>query len=173
MQSERLMTNEKILENIDALIFDFDGVLTNNRVYLNQDGQEIVCCHRGDGLAFDVFRKIGLDAYILSTEKNPVVSARGKKLKVPVLQGIGDKVDAINKLSCDKEIDLSRVLYIGNDLNDLSAMLLCGYSACPQDSHQQIIENAKVVLQSNGGEGVAREIAEKILKIDIHKELYT
>jgi 3-deoxy-D-manno-octulosonate 8-phosphate phosphatase (KDO 8-P phosphatase) len=167
------MANEILPKNLDALIFDFDGVLTNNRVYLDQDGREIVACHRGDGLAFDVFRKIGLDTYILSTEKNPVVSARGKKLKIPVLQGIGNKVDALNKLSCDKNIELSRILYIGNDLNDLSAMRLCGFSACPKDSHSQIVETAKVVLRSNGGEGVAREIAEKILKIDIHKELYT
>ena len=166
------MVNEVIPKNLDALIFDFDGVLTNNRVYLDQNGCEIVACHRGDGLAFDVFRKIGLDTYILSTEKNPVVSVRGKKLKVPVIQGVGNKVDAINKLSCDKNIKLSHILYVGNDLNDLSAMRLCGYSACPKDSHPQIIETAKVVLQTNGGEGVAREIAEKILNIDIHKKLY-
>lgn len=161
------------LDDIDAIIFDFDGVLTDNRVLLDQDGKEWVTCHRGDGLAFDTFRKLKLSVYIVSTEKNPVVSARGAKLKVPVLQGINNKVEALAKLSQDTNLDLSRTLYVGNDLNDLGAIGLCGYSACPADSHFKIKDVTTVTLELNGGTGIARELLENILNVNIEQILYS
>jgi 3-deoxy-D-manno-octulosonate 8-phosphate phosphatase (KDO 8-P phosphatase) len=160
------------LKEIDAIIFDFDGVLTDNKVLLDEDGKEWVTCHRGDGLAFDVFKKLKLAVYILSTEKNSVVTARGKKLQVPVLQGVSDKVDALTLLSQDIVLDLSRTLYVGNDLNDLGAIKLCGYSACPADSHNKIKKIVSVVLKSDGGQGVARELLENILNVNIEEILY-
>ena len=126
------------LDNIDAFVFDFDGVLTNNLVQIDENGKESVCCSRADGLAFDVMRKLEKPSYILSTEKNPVVSARAKKLKIQALQGIKNKADALSSLSESKGYDLSRILYVGNDLNDFDVMKTCGYSACPIDSHIKI-----------------------------------
>ena len=87
------------IEKIDALVFDFDGVLTDNRVLVNQEGVEFVSCSRGDGLAFDVLRKIKKPVFILSTEENSVVTTRGDKLKVPVIQGVKNKVTAIKSLA--------------------------------------------------------------------------
>ena len=95
-----------ILDDIDALVFDFDGVLTDNLVYLNQDGLESVACSRADGLAFDVLRKLKKPAFILSTEKSPVVAMRAKKLKIPAIQGVLDKVEAIKELADDKNYNL-------------------------------------------------------------------
>ena len=168
------MNTEKIsLSELDAIIFDFDGVLTDNRVLVDQEGREWVSCHRGDGLAFDVFRKLGVLVYILSTEKNPVVSARAKKLKVPVLQGINDKVETLTELTKEKNLKFDKLLYVGNDLNDLGAMNLCGYSACPADSHSEIKSLSTVVLKSNGGTGIARELLENILNVNIASILYS
>ena len=130
--------NDLRIENIDALVLDFDGVLTNNLVHLDQDGKEWVSCNRADGLAFDVLRKLEKPSYILSTETNLVVSARAKKLKIQALQGINNKAAALLTLSESKGYDLSRILYVGNDLNDLHVMKICGYSACPIDSHIKI-----------------------------------
>jgi YrbI family 3-deoxy-D-manno-octulosonate 8-phosphate phosphatase len=160
------------LRDLDALFFDFDGVLTNNRVILDENGNEWVSCNRSDGLAFDVFRKLGTKVYIFSTEKNLVVRARANKLGVPVLQGIGNKVDALKKLVTDEKLKLSRVLYMGNDLNDLRAMRLCGYSVCPADSHPIVAEEATITLQKNGGDGVVRELIEDVLNEDILQILY-
>ncbi len=160
------------LRDLDALVFDFDGVLTNNRVILDENGNEWVSCNRSDGLAFDVFRKLRTKVYIFSTEKNLVVSARANKLGVPVLQGIGNKVDALKTLVTDEKLKLSRILYIGNDLNDLRAMKLCGYSVCPADSHPRVVEEATITLQKNGGDGVVRELVEDILNEDILQILY-
>lgn len=160
------------IDEIDALIFDFDGVLTNNLVHLDQDGKEWVSCSRGDGLAFDVLRKLNKPAYILSTEKNPVVSARANKLKITALQGIGNKVEGIEELAAKEGFDLARVLYVGNDLNDYRVMQRCGYTACPSDSHNTIRKSATFVLNTEGGKGVVRELLEDVLKLDFIQILY-
>jgi 3-deoxy-D-manno-octulosonate 8-phosphate phosphatase (KDO 8-P phosphatase) len=161
-----------ILDNLDALVFDFDGVLTNNFVYLDQNGLESVMCTRADGLAFDVLQKLQKPTYILSTEKNQVVTARAKKLKVPVLQGVSNKSEALKELVEKEGFDLQNILYTGNDLNDYQAIKLCGLSACPADSHPKIKEIASIVLESRGGEGVVRELLEEVIGLDFLKILY-
>jgi YrbI family 3-deoxy-D-manno-octulosonate 8-phosphate phosphatase len=159
-------------DKINAFIFDFDGVLTNNLVYLNQDGNEWVRCSRSDGLAFDVLRKLEKPVYILSTEENQVVTARARKLKIPVIQGVKDKVPAIYELSENQGFNINNIYYVGNDLNDYRAMQLCGYSACPVDSHPSIKKIAGTVLSVKGGEGVVRELLEKVFEIDFIKLMY-
>ena len=160
------------INNIDAFVFDFDGVLTNNLVYLNQEGVESVVCSRADGLAFDVLRKLKKPTFILSTEKNSVVTMRAKKLKIQALQGIKNKADALSSLSESKGYDLGRILYVGNDLNDFNVMKICGYSVCPIDSHIKIKELSNIVLNTRGGEGVVRELLEEVLNLDFIKILY-
>ena len=166
------MDNKIIINEINAFIFDFDGVLTDNKVYLNQDGLEFVSCSRADGLAFDVLRELKKPTYILSTEKNSVVTARANKLKVPVLQGVNNKVKSIEKLSEKEGFDLRKALYVGNDLNDYYAMQLCGYTACPIDGHPRIKNMVDFVLNTDGGNGVIRELLEDVFKIDFIKVLY-
>ena len=159
------------LEDIDALIFDFDGVLTDNRVHIDQKGNEWVSCNRSDGLAFIILEKIKKPTYIISTEKNKVVSARAKKLKTPVLYGVENKSDVLKKLSIKKNFNLAKTLYVGNDLNDYEAIKLCGYSACPSDSHNKIKKISTFRLDAKGGSGVVRELIEKVLKFNILKFL--
>ena len=166
------MDNSLSINSIDAFVFDFDGVLTNNLVYFDQNGQESVCCSRADGLAFDVLRKLKIPAYILSTEQNLVVTERAKKLKIKAIQGVSDKAKAIINFSKENSYKLDRVLYVGNDLNDFEAMRLCGYSVCPSDSHINIKQIADIVLKTKGGKGVVRELLEDVLEIDIIKILY-
>ena len=161
------------LKDIDVLIFDFDGVLTNNLVHLNQEGEEFVSCSRSDGLAFDVIRKLKIPTYILSTEENLVVTARAKKLNIPVIQGVKKKTESIINLSKKEGFNLEKILYIGNDLNDYHAMQLCGFRACPVDSHERIKSIANIRLNSNGGNGVVRELLEEVIKIDFIEVLYS
>ena len=160
------------LDNIDAFIFDFDGVLTNNFVYMDQNGIESVACSRADGLAFDLLRKLNKPAYILSTEKNSVVTARANKLKITALQGVGDKVKQIKKLALKECFDLQNILYVGNDLNDYRVMKLCGYTACPSDSHEEIRGFATVILKTKGGNGIVRELLEDVFKLNFIEILY-
>jgi YrbI family 3-deoxy-D-manno-octulosonate 8-phosphate phosphatase len=167
------MRNKKILlSDIDALIFDFDGVLTDNLVYLNQDGGEWVSCSRADGLAFDVLRKLKKPTYIISTEKNPIVTVRANKLKIPVIQGVENKFDALLELTENFGYSISRILYVGNDLNDYQVMKLCGHTACPADSHVKIKEVSDIILNTCGGKGVVRELLEDAFKLDFVEILY-
>jgi YrbI family 3-deoxy-D-manno-octulosonate 8-phosphate phosphatase len=147
------------------IVFDFDGVLTDNRVLVFDDGREAVFCNRADGLAFDLFRQEGIPALILSTEKHPVVAARAKKLKVPCLHGIGDKKTVLQKYCRKKGVRLADVLYVGNDLNDFAAMRMVGHRVCPADAHPEVRAICQTVLRSRGGEGVARELAEKVMRL--------
>ena len=157
---------------VDVIIFDFDGVLTDNSVYLNDSGEEWVKCSRSDGLAFDALRKLGKFVFILSTEKNKVVSERAKKLRVEVIQSIDNKLEAINFIMKQSNSSLDRTLYVGNDLNDYHIMELCGHTACPSDSHVLIKNISQFVLNSRGGDGVAREIIEDIFGLNLLKILY-
>ena len=161
------------IDDIDVFVFDFDGVLTNNLVYLNQEGLESVACSRSDGLAFNVLRKLNKPAFILSTEKNSVVAMRAKKLKIPVIQGVSDKVEAIKELADRKNYDLKNILYVGNDLNDYLVMQVCGYTACPIDSHPRIKEISENILSNKGGNGVVRELLEQVYNLDFIKILYS
>jgi YrbI family 3-deoxy-D-manno-octulosonate 8-phosphate phosphatase len=160
------------LDDINAFVFDFDGVLTNNLVQMDENGKESVSCSRADGLAFDVLRKLNKPAYILSTEKNLVVKARAKKLNIPAIQGVADKVEAIKKLAADNSYSLKNILYVGNDLNDYLVMQLCGYSVCPADSHTKIKSVSSIILSTNGGDGIVRELLEEVLNLDFIKILY-
>ena len=155
-----------------VFVFDFDGVLTNNKVYLDENGKELVVCSRADGLAFDVLKKLKIPAYILSTEKNPVVSARAKKLKIQAIQGVANKVLGIQEIAKLEACELEDIFYIGNDLNDYHAIKLCGFTACPLDSHESIKQISDVILQAKGGEGAVRELLEEVLGFDFLKILY-
>ena len=154
------------LDNLQAIVFDFDGVLTDNRVYVDDNGREMVCCHRGDGLAFDILRQTPLLLSIVSTETNPVVARRAEKLQIGCIQGCGDKPAALRQIAEDTGVKLDRVLFVGNDLNDFRAMETCGFSACPSDSHPRILALATFPLKAAGGCGVVRELVEDVLHID-------
>lgn len=142
------------------IVFDFDGVLTDNRVYVSEDGKEMVACNRSDGWWMGKIKERGVEQVILSTETNPVVSARGKKLGIEVHQGKKDKGAALREIAESRSLSFERIIYIGNDMNDWDCFQLAGWSFAPKDSHPRILEKAKTVLPVEGGAGVARYIYE-------------
>ena len=147
-------------DKVDLIVLDFDGVLTDNSVYVFEDGREAVRCTRADGMGCDLLRAEGIELLILSTEENPVVTARARKIKVAVHQGIRDKGAALSALLDEKKIDPARVLYVGNDVNDLGALALVGWPVAPADAHPDVLAIARQVTATRGGEGVVREIAD-------------
>ena len=144
---------------VDLVILDFDGVLTDNRVYVMEDGREAVACHRGDGWGIGILQQAGIKVMILLTERNPVVSAQAEKLGIECHQNCSDKTAATATLIEEKGIDPTRVMYVGNDTNDAGAMALVGQPAAPVDAHPSILTMAKTVTQVSGGYGVVRELA--------------
>jgi 3-deoxy-D-manno-octulosonate 8-phosphate phosphatase (KDO 8-P phosphatase) len=149
--------------DIALVILDFDGVLTDNRVYVMEDGREAVACHRGDGWGIGLLRQAGIDVMILSTESNPVVSARAEKLGIECRQNCPDKAVATAELLEEKGVDPARVMYIGNDTNDAGAMALVGHPAAPADAHPNIVKIAKTITDAKGGHGVVRELADLLV----------
>ena len=162
------------IDDIDlfVFVFDFDGVLTDNIVHIDNNGNEIVSCSRADGLAFDVLRKLDKPCQILSTENNTVVSARANKLGISVLQGVKNKEKSLRNLVKRKGYKLSNILYVGNDLNDYNSMRISGLSVCPADSHHKIKKISNFVLKTNGGKGIVRELLEDVLSLDFIEILY-
>lgn len=145
------------------IVYDFDGVMTDNRVLVMQDGSEGVSANRADGWGIGQLRQAGLHQIILSTETNPVVSARANKLNLEVLQGSGNKRRDLVAYCEAKGIELERVLYVGNDVNDLDAMRLVGFPVAPADAHPEVLSLAKYVTRARGGEGVIKELSEALL----------
>ncbi|MBC2900908.1 N-acylneuraminate cytidylyltransferase [Streptomyces cupreus] len=150
-------------DDIDAVVLDFDGTQTDDRVLIDTDGKEFVSVHRGDGLGIAALRKSGLKMLILSTEQNPVVAARARKLQIPVLHGI-DRKDLALKQWCEEQgIAPERVLYVGNDVNDLPCFALVGWPVAVASAHDVVRGAARAVTTVPGGDGAIREIASWIL----------
>ncbi|MBZ4019455.1 acylneuraminate cytidylyltransferase [Streptomyces purpurogeneiscleroticus] len=150
-------------DDIDAVVIDFDGTQTDDRVLIDSDGREIVAVHRGDGLGIAALRKAELKMLILSTEQNPVVAARARKLKIPVLHGIDRKDLALKQWCEDQGIAPERVLYVGNDVNDLPCFGLVGWPVAVSSAHDVVRGAARAVTSTPGGNGAIREIASWIL----------
>ena len=156
---------------IELLVFDFDGVFTDNKVYTNHVGDEFVRCDRGDGLGIDFLRDVGMRMLILSTERNRVVEARSRKLRLECHQGCKDKLSFLQDYLHRFSISADKVAYVGNDLNDLEAMKYVGIAICPRDAHHEVRSISDIVLSQPGGHGAIREISDLIRRPLHHAEL--
>ena len=162
--------------DVHTIAFDFDGIFTDNHVWVDQDGRESVRCDRGDGLALDLVRafrrRVAFTAelFILSKESNPVVLARAGKLKLECHHGVGDKLrfmeaQLARRFPADPQA-FDGLVYLGNDLNDLPLMRRAGYAVAPADAHPKIRAIAHLVLEQRGGEGCVRAFLERWLGIE-------
>ena len=146
-----------------ALVTDFDGVHTDDTAALDQEGRESVRVSRSDGMGVERLRRAGVPVLILSKERNPVVAARGAKLRVPVLQGVEDKAAALTAWLAEQGVEPADCAYVGNDVNDLTAMALVGWPIAVADAHPDVVTAARTVLRRRGGHGAVREAAELLL----------
>lgn len=172
------------LAAIHTIAFDFDGVFTDNKVYVSETGAEEVRCDRADGLAIDMLRSycrsrgLHVEMLILSKERNPVVAARARKLGLQCLHGLDDKLACLKqhfrRTRPTDPMPFAGLVYLGNDLNDLPAIEHAGFSVVPADAHPYIRSVASVVLEHRGGCGFVREFVERLLCIDrmTKEELY-
>jgi N-acylneuraminate cytidylyltransferase len=151
-------------EDIQLIVLDFDGILTDDRVWVDEEGHEMVVANRSDGLGLEVLRKMTrIEVMVLSRETNPVVAARCKKLKLPVLQAVSDKASAIHQVMAERSLNPSQVIFMGNDVNDLPVFSEVGFTAAPADAHPAVLRQADRVLTKSGGKGAVRELCELIL----------
>ena len=149
---------------MELIVYDFDGVMTDNKVYVDNNGKEMVQVNRADGLGVAEIKKLGIEQIIISTEKNPVVTTRAKKLDIFCLQGIDNKQATLINYCKKNDIDIKNVAYVGNDINDLEAMKLVGMTFCPADAHYSIKQVSQHVLKTKGGHGAIRELLDFIIE---------
>jgi N-acylneuraminate cytidylyltransferase len=148
---------------IDLLVLDFDGTMTDDRVWVREDGTEMIAAHRGDGLGLGVLRKHGIKTIVLSKERNPVVSARCRKLNIPVIQGVDDKAAILTNYFQEHSINPQHTIYMGNDVNDVPCFPLVAYAVVVADAQTPARRLADRILTCNGGHGAVRELCEIIL----------
>jgi N-acylneuraminate cytidylyltransferase len=153
-------------KKIELVMLDFDGVITDNRVWTDQDGKESVAAYRSDSIRFGDLRANGIEVMILSSEGNPVVAARAKKIGVEAIHGMGlqDKGLVMREVLEKKNVKAENVVFVGNDLNDLSCFEIAGWSVAVADAYPEVIQAADLILTRPGGHGAVRELCELILK---------
>ncbi len=156
-----------LFKQIKFVIFDFDGVFTDNRVYVSQDGSESVSCCRSDGLGLRRLDDVGIQYCIVSTETNPIVTMRAKKLNIPVTQGHDDKLSVVRRLVAEKGFEMSNVAYVGNDINDKQCLEEVGLPIVVADAYPEVISISQYQTQRLGGHGAVREVCDLISKYHI------
>lgn len=151
-----------IRDKIDLIVYDFDGVMTDNKVFIDRFGNETVKINRSDGLAVSKIKEMGIEQMILSSEKNNIVRERAKKLGLMCLHGEKDKKKTLKDYLTINNIDKRKVVFVGNDINDTEVMNYAGFSIAPSDAHRQIKKIANIITKSTGGNGVVRELLDML-----------
>ena len=150
--------------NVRLLVLDFDGVLTDNRVWVDQDGREMVAANRSDSLGVNLLRQAGVETVVLSKETNPVVAARARKMNIAWTQGENDKATALKKLLQERNIEPGDAIFLGNDVNDLPCFPLVGWAVAVADAMPEVSRQADFVLARPGGYAAVRELCDLILQ---------
>ena len=160
LPQEKLHNLDEIIGRIRLIAFDFDGVFTDNMVYVFENGTEAVRCFRSDGIGLQKLKKYGIETVIISTEANPVVSARARKLKIRCIQDCQDKRAVLEAIVQEKNITLQEVAFVGNDINDLPCLECVGLPIVVQDAYPEVLPTARFQTQRPGGHGAVREICD-------------
>lgn len=160
----------RIIRSIRLIAFDFDGVFTDNSVYVFQDGREAVRCTRSDGMGLTKLTALGIASVIISTEPNPVVSARARKLKIDCIQDCSDKRAALDQVAGQLGLTLQQVAFVGNDINDLPCLTAVGLPIVVGDAHPDVLQCAAYQTKKPGGYGAVREVCdmfESVLRAEV------
>jgi 3-deoxy-D-manno-octulosonate 8-phosphate phosphatase (KDO 8-P phosphatase) len=148
------------IKKVRLVAFDFDGVFTDNMVYVSQDGSETVCCSRSDGIGLRKLESLGIQAIILSSELNPVVMARSRKLGIRCEQGCDDKRLRLEAVAGELRLSLDQIAFVGNDINDLDCLSCVGLPIIVRDAHPDVSGHALYRTKQLGGRGAVREVCD-------------
>jgi N-acylneuraminate cytidylyltransferase len=153
-------------ETVRMIVSDFDGVITDGRVWVDENGREMVVASRSDSMRIRELRERGIEVMILSSEVNPVVRARAAKMGIDAIQGIDirEKGEALRQFLIERQLDPSQIVYIGNDFNDLPCFEVAGWGVAPADAYPEVLRAADYILKTTGGYGALRELCDLILR---------
>jgi len=154
---------QRLPKNIDGIVFDFDGVFTDNNVCVHDDGSEAVTCNRSDGMGITALKKGGFPLLVMSKEKNPVVQKRCEKLGIPCAHGIDDKKTYLKTWLKTHTLNPQNIVYLGNDINDIDCLTFVGCGVVVADAHEDAKMASRIILKKNGGQGAVRELCDLVL----------
>ena len=152
-------------QNIRLVVFDFDGVFTDNAVFVFRDGSEAVRCFRGDGIGLRKLEALGIEALVLSTETDPIVSVRCRKLGISCIQGCDDKFAKLLDLASVRGLRAEQIAFVGNDVNDLKCLEFVGLPIVVADAHEDVVSAARFRTQARGGYGAVREVCDWLARV--------
>ena len=150
------------LAAIRLVVFDFDGVFTDNRVWTNEQGEESIACWRGDAYGLRRLEQVGVEHFILSTEVNAAVGMRARKIEATCIQGVADKAPVLREEAARRGVSLEETAFLGNDVNDAGCLELVGLPVVPADAWPEVVPLARMVLTRRGGYGCVREFCDAI-----------
>ena len=150
------------LGGIRLVVFDFDGVFTDNRVWTNERGEESVACWRGDSLGLRRLEEVGVDFFVVTQETNDAVPARARKIRIECISGVEDKLTVLREQAERRGVPLADVAYLGNDVNDAECLSAVGVPVVPSDAWHEVVPLARVVLTRAGGHGCVREFCDAV-----------
>ena len=150
----------ELVRAVKLVAFDFDGVFTDNSVYVFEDGSEAVRCSRSDGIGLRKLDRLGVETIIISTEVNRVVAERAEKLKIRCVHGVEDKRAKLQSIADEHGFDLVDVAFVGNDVNDLGCLEVVGLPIAVQDAYPEVLRLAKYTTKTLGGYGAVREVCD-------------
>ncbi len=149
---------------VSLVAFDFDGVMTDNRVWVDEGGHEMIAAYRSDTFGISRLTMQGISTLVISTETNPVVEARCRKIHIDCMQGVTDKAKVLADTLRQRNIAPSETVFVGNDINDLGCFELAGFAVAVADAIPEALNAADLVLRHKGGYGAVRELCELILQ---------
>jgi YrbI family 3-deoxy-D-manno-octulosonate 8-phosphate phosphatase len=152
----------RLLAGVRLAVFDFDGVFTDNRVWVNERGEEALAFSRSDGLGLRRLDEVGVQYLIVSMEQNPIVGARARKLRAECAQGVEDKLGFVTDHVDRIGVTLAETAYVGNDINDADCLSAVGVPVVPADAWPEVKPLALWVLSRAGGTGCVREFCDAV-----------
>lgn len=155
----------QLIHNIKLVAFDFDGVFTSNTVYVDENGREMVRCCRSDGIGIQRLRLLGIQSVVISSEPNPVVARRCKKLRLPCFSNCSDKKATLTRVLGEHDLEWPDAAFVGNDINDLSCLQFVALPIAVHDAHPSIFPFVKYVTRTPGGMGAVREVCDLFEKV--------
>jgi 3-deoxy-D-manno-octulosonate 8-phosphate phosphatase (KDO 8-P phosphatase) len=150
------------LSEIRLVVFDFDGVFSDNRVWTNEHGEESVACYRGDALGLRRLDDVGVDYFVITQERNDAVPARARKMRIECISGIEDKLTVLREQAERRGVPLAETAYLGNDVNDADCLAAVGVPVVPSDAWHEVVPLAGLVLTRPGGHGCVREFCDAV-----------
>ena len=153
---------QPLLERVRFAVFDFDGVFTDNRVWVNERGEEALAFSRSDGLGLRRLDEVGVQYLIVSMEQNPILGARARKLRANCAQGVADKLAVVRERTDRLGVSLDQTAYVGNDINDTDCLRAVGVPVVTADAWPEVRPLARWILSRTGGTGCVREFCDAV-----------